>query len=144
MPNPALNVWILRLNGQDQIVRSGNYCCSSIRVASIDENKNSHRKITMTHRPIQTNKNNATLKNEANSLIDRIVKELWILKRTNMNFFLFFLLLCIFFFSFFSFGYFFFFFCKTLIPKQLFSAVMKFFKKIRHKIIQRQLSCQIF
>ena len=29
-------------------VRSGNYCCSSIRVASIDENKNSHRKITMT------------------------------------------------------------------------------------------------
>ena len=30
-------------------VRSGNYCCSSIRVASIDENKNSHRKITMTH-----------------------------------------------------------------------------------------------
>ena len=30
-------------------VRSGNYCCSSIRVASIDENKNGHRKITMTH-----------------------------------------------------------------------------------------------
>ena len=30
-------------------VRSGNYCCSSIRVASIDENKNSHRKINMTH-----------------------------------------------------------------------------------------------
>ena len=29
-------------------VRSGNYC-SSISVASIDENKNSHRKITMTH-----------------------------------------------------------------------------------------------
>ena len=29
-------------------VRSGNYCCSSIRVASIDENKSSHRKITMT------------------------------------------------------------------------------------------------
>ena len=28
-------------------VRSGNYCCSSIRVASIDENKNGHRKITM-------------------------------------------------------------------------------------------------
>ena len=27
----------------------GNYCCSSIRVASIDENKNSHRKITMTY-----------------------------------------------------------------------------------------------
>ena len=30
-------------------VQSGNYCCSSIRVASIDENKNSHRKITTTH-----------------------------------------------------------------------------------------------
>ena len=30
-------------------VRSGNYCCSSIRVAFMDENKNSHRKITMTH-----------------------------------------------------------------------------------------------
>ena len=30
-------------------VRSGNYCCLSIRVASIDENKNSHRKITMAH-----------------------------------------------------------------------------------------------
>ena len=31
------------------LVRSGNYCCSSIRVASIEENKNSHRKITTTH-----------------------------------------------------------------------------------------------
>ena len=30
-------------------VWSGNYCCSYIRVASTDENKNSHRKITMTH-----------------------------------------------------------------------------------------------
>ena len=30
-------------------VWSGNYCCSSIRVASIEENKNSHRKITMSH-----------------------------------------------------------------------------------------------
>ena len=30
-------------------VRSGNYCCSSIRVASIDENINSRRKITMNH-----------------------------------------------------------------------------------------------
>ena len=30
-------------------VRSGNCCCSSIRVASIDENKNSQRKRTMTH-----------------------------------------------------------------------------------------------
>ena len=49
MPNQVLGVWILRFNGQDQIVRSGNYCCSSIRVASIDKNKNSHRKITMTH-----------------------------------------------------------------------------------------------
>ena len=29
--------------------RSGNYSFSSIRVASIDENKNSHRKITMAH-----------------------------------------------------------------------------------------------
>ena len=49
MPNPVLGVWILRFNGQDQIVLSGNYCCSSIRVASINENKSSHRKITMTH-----------------------------------------------------------------------------------------------
>ena len=47
--NPVQDVWILRFNGQDQIVRSGNYCCSSIRVASIDENKNSHWKITMSH-----------------------------------------------------------------------------------------------
>ena len=30
-------------------VQSGNYYCSYITVASIDENKNSHRKITMTH-----------------------------------------------------------------------------------------------
>ena len=49
MPNQALGVWILRFNSLVQIVRSGNYCCSSIRAASIDENKNSHRKITMTH-----------------------------------------------------------------------------------------------
>ena len=35
--NSVLGVWILRFNGQDQIVRSGNYCCSSIRVASIDK-----------------------------------------------------------------------------------------------------------
>ena len=34
------------------MIRSGNYCCSSIRVASIDENKNNYRKMTMTH--IQT------------------------------------------------------------------------------------------
>ena len=33
-----------------RIVRSGNYCCSSIRVASVDEEKkNHHRKITITH-----------------------------------------------------------------------------------------------
>ena len=30
-------------------VQSGNDCCSSIRLVSMDENKNSHRKITMTH-----------------------------------------------------------------------------------------------
>ena len=51
MPKQTLGVWILRFNDQDQIVRSGNYCSSSIRVASIDENKNRHRKITMTHTP---------------------------------------------------------------------------------------------
>ena len=49
MPHQALGVWILRFNNQDQIVRAGNNCSSSIRVASVDENKNSHRKITMTH-----------------------------------------------------------------------------------------------
>ena len=49
MPNQVVSIWILWFNGQDQIVRLGNYCCSSIRVASIDENKNSHQKITMTH-----------------------------------------------------------------------------------------------
>ena len=49
MPNQVLGVWILWFNSQDWIVRSGNYCYSSIRVASVDENKNSHRKITMTH-----------------------------------------------------------------------------------------------
>ena len=36
-------------SGPDQIVRTGNYCCSSITVASIDENKNSHRKISVIH-----------------------------------------------------------------------------------------------
>ena len=45
----TLDIWTLRIIGQDRLVRSGNYCCSSIRVASIDENKNSHWKITMTH-----------------------------------------------------------------------------------------------
>ena len=34
----VLDGWVTRING-----------CLSIRVASIDENKNSHRKITMTH-----------------------------------------------------------------------------------------------
>ena len=46
MPIQVLDVWTQRFNGQDRLVRSGNYCCSSIRVASVDENKNSHRKIT--------------------------------------------------------------------------------------------------
>ena len=49
MPNLVLDVWILRINDQDRLNRSGNYCCSSIRVAFMDENKNSHRKITMIH-----------------------------------------------------------------------------------------------
>ena len=40
--------YTLCLIGQDQLVRLGNYCCSSIRVA-IDEKKNSNWKITMTH-----------------------------------------------------------------------------------------------
>ena len=49
MPNQVMGIWILQFNSQDQIVRSGNYCCSSIRAASVGENKNSHQKITMTH-----------------------------------------------------------------------------------------------
>ena len=49
MPNQVLGAWILQFNGNDQIVRLGNYCCLSIRVVSIDENKNSHRRIIMTH-----------------------------------------------------------------------------------------------
>ena len=48
MGSSMMYVWVLRLNAQDCQFDSGNYCCSSIRVASIDENKNSHRKITMT------------------------------------------------------------------------------------------------
>ena len=40
MPNQVLGVQILQFNWQDQIVRSGNYCCSSIKEVSIDENKN--------------------------------------------------------------------------------------------------------
>ena len=39
----------LTLQRPGSLVRTVNYCCSSIRVASEDENKNSHRKITMTH-----------------------------------------------------------------------------------------------
>ena len=46
MPNLVRYIWVSRLNAQ---VRSGDYCSSSIRVVSIDENKNSHRKITMNH-----------------------------------------------------------------------------------------------
>ena len=49
MLNLVLDVWILRINGHDRLVRSGNYCCSSIRVASVNGNKNSHQKITITH-----------------------------------------------------------------------------------------------
>ena len=50
MPNQVLGVRILRFNGQDQKVRSGIYCCSSIRVASIDENKNTAiERLPMTH-----------------------------------------------------------------------------------------------
>ena len=49
MPIQTLGVWILWFNGQVQIVWSGNYCCSSIRVVSIYENKKSHRKIAMMH-----------------------------------------------------------------------------------------------
>ena len=49
MPNLVLGVWIPWFNGQDRSVWLGNYCCSSIRVACVDKNKNSQRKITMTH-----------------------------------------------------------------------------------------------
>ena len=49
MPNQVLDIRILWDNSQDQIVWLGNYCCSSIRVDSIDENENSHWKITMIH-----------------------------------------------------------------------------------------------
>ena len=38
--NGMPNTRIPRDNGQDQIVWSGNYCCSSIMMASIGENKN--------------------------------------------------------------------------------------------------------
>ena len=49
MGSSMMDVWTLQLNAQDCQFDWGNYCCSFIRVASIDENKNSHRKITMTH-----------------------------------------------------------------------------------------------
>ena len=49
MPKMVLGVWTRRFIGQDRLVRSRNYCCSSMRVASVDENKNSHWKITMTN-----------------------------------------------------------------------------------------------
>ena len=45
----VLGIQIPQDNAQDQIVRSGNYSGLSIRVASIDENKNNHQKINMTH-----------------------------------------------------------------------------------------------
>ena len=40
IPKQILGIQIQRDNGQDQIVRSGNYCCSSIGVSSVDKNKN--------------------------------------------------------------------------------------------------------
>ena len=46
-PGPGRMSLVAQRSGST--VRSGNYCCSSISVASIDENSNSHRKITMTH-----------------------------------------------------------------------------------------------
>ena len=39
-PNQVMGIRIPRNNGQDQIVRSRYYCCSYIRVDSIDESKN--------------------------------------------------------------------------------------------------------
>ena len=48
IPKQVLDVSLTTIRSVS-LVRSGNYCCSSIRVASIDENKNSHRKITITH-----------------------------------------------------------------------------------------------
>ena len=46
MPDQVLGEWILWFNGPDKIVQSGKYF-SSIRVAFVDENKYSHRKITI-------------------------------------------------------------------------------------------------
>ena len=47
LPGPGHMSLVAQSSGSS--VRSGNYCCSSIRVASINKNKNSHRKITVTH-----------------------------------------------------------------------------------------------
>ena len=48
---PGLGRVSLAAQRSGSLVRPGNYCCSSVRVASIDENKNknSNQKITMTH-----------------------------------------------------------------------------------------------
>ena len=48
-PNLVLDVWVTAAQRSGSSVRLRNYSCSSIRVASIDENKNSHRRITVTH-----------------------------------------------------------------------------------------------
>ena len=50
-PNEILNGRAPWVNCQDLIVQSENYCYSSFRVASMDENK-THRKIIMTHTQI--------------------------------------------------------------------------------------------
>ena len=60
MPDQARGVRILWLLGHDRIVQWGNYCCSSISVASVDENKNSNRKITKTKWKINFVKKNKT------------------------------------------------------------------------------------
>ena len=48
MPNRVLDAWLSRLNAQDRRFDRGT-TAAHLWVASIDENKNSHRKITMTH-----------------------------------------------------------------------------------------------
>ena len=57
MLHQVLGVRIPRDDGQGQIVRSGNYCCSSIRAASIDENKNTaiDRLLWLTLKPLVQN-----------------------------------------------------------------------------------------
>ena len=54
MPSQVLGLRIQQDNSQDQIVRSWNYCCSSIRVASIDKNKNTaiKRLPRLSHKPL--------------------------------------------------------------------------------------------